>query len=151
MQWISWLGGRWRTELNPWHNVNCRTHEHRHFERILRACARHRPTLVSGSVTQHPSGSSLVWSPALSGLQPWLSQPDQDVPCSVGLHPTLGVEKPGLVCQSPCEVRTCGELTATFIPYRRQTNLSSTWNQGGLPAEFKHINKRRKRKQLWFP
>ena len=27
----------------------------------------------------------------------------------------------------------------------------STWHQGRLPAEFKHINKRRKRKQLWFP
>jgi len=26
---------------------------------------------------------------------------DQDVPCSVGLHPTLGVEKPGLVCSEP--------------------------------------------------
>ncbi len=41
------------------------------------------------------------WNPALSGLQPWLLQSDQDVPCSVGLHPTLGVEKPGLVCSEP--------------------------------------------------
>ena len=36
IQWIIWLGGRWRTELTLWCRVNCRTHEHRHFERILR-------------------------------------------------------------------------------------------------------------------
>ena len=36
MQWITWLGGRWRTQLTARRNVNCRTHEHRHFERTLR-------------------------------------------------------------------------------------------------------------------
>ena len=41
------------------------------------------------------------WGPELSGLQPWLLQSDQDLLCNVGLHPTLGVEKSGLVCSEP--------------------------------------------------
>ena len=55
--------------------MNCRTHEHRHFERILRVCSCSRPTLVSGSVLHFihqvccecvtHTNSSL---PALSGL-----------------------------------------------------------------------------------
>ena len=36
IQWITWLRGRWRTQLAARRRVNCRTHEHRHFERILR-------------------------------------------------------------------------------------------------------------------
>ena len=28
---------RWRTQLTVWNRVNCRTHEHRYFERILRS------------------------------------------------------------------------------------------------------------------
>ena len=67
MQWINWLGGRWRTQLNARHNVNCRTHEHRHFERILQVCTCYTPTLVSGSVIQHPWGDEFALSPLLSG------------------------------------------------------------------------------------
>lgn len=36
-RWITWLVGRWRTQLIAWQLVNCRTHEHRHFERTLRS------------------------------------------------------------------------------------------------------------------
>ena len=61
MQWINWIGGRWRTQLNAWHNVNCRTHEHRQFERILQVCAHCTPTLVSGSVDTR-SIFFIVWS-----------------------------------------------------------------------------------------
>lgn len=41
--------------------MNCRTHEHRHFERILRVCSCSRPTLVSGSVL-HPSDSLCLFT-----------------------------------------------------------------------------------------
>jgi len=34
-EWIPWLMGRWRTQLTACRNVNCRTHEHWHLERIL--------------------------------------------------------------------------------------------------------------------
>ena len=47
IQWITWLGGRWRTQQTACRNVNCRTYEHRHFERILRIVA--RPLSMSGS------------------------------------------------------------------------------------------------------
>ena len=53
-QWITWLGGRWRTQQTARRNVNCRTYEHRHFERILRALACPLPMSGSGSV-YHPS------------------------------------------------------------------------------------------------
>lgn len=33
---ITWFVGRWRTQQTARIYVNCRTHEHRHFERILR-------------------------------------------------------------------------------------------------------------------
>ena len=33
-RWITRLMGRWRTQQTVRHRVNCRTHEHRHFERI---------------------------------------------------------------------------------------------------------------------
>lgn len=36
-RWITWLVGRWRTQLIARQRVNCRTHEHRHFERTLRS------------------------------------------------------------------------------------------------------------------
>lgn len=36
-RWITWLVGRWRTQLIARQLVNCRTHEHRHFERTLRS------------------------------------------------------------------------------------------------------------------
>ena len=36
-RWITRLMGRWRTQQTVRHRVNCRTHEHRHFERILRS------------------------------------------------------------------------------------------------------------------
>lgn len=36
-RWITWLVGRWRTQLIARLLVNCRTHEHRHFERTLRS------------------------------------------------------------------------------------------------------------------
>lgn len=36
-RWITWLMGRWRTQQTVRHRVNCRTHEHRHFERILQS------------------------------------------------------------------------------------------------------------------
>ena len=35
-RWITWLVDRWRTPLDARLHVNCRTHEHRLFERILR-------------------------------------------------------------------------------------------------------------------
>lgn len=34
---ITRLMDRWRTQLTVWNRVNCRTHEHRYFERILRS------------------------------------------------------------------------------------------------------------------
>lgn len=36
-RWITWFVGRWRTQLIARQLVNCRTHEHRHFERTLRS------------------------------------------------------------------------------------------------------------------
>lgn len=36
-RWITWLVDRWRTQLIARQLVNCRTHEHRHFERTLRS------------------------------------------------------------------------------------------------------------------
>ena len=60
MQWINWIGGRWRTQLNAWHNVNCRTHEHRHFERILQKQAHLVSIPDSGSV-KHLSSFCLHW------------------------------------------------------------------------------------------
>ena len=55
-QWITWLEGRWRTQLTARRNVNCRTHEHRHFERTLRTedyflC----PCLAQGRLNIHPA------------------------------------------------------------------------------------------------
>ena len=41
--------------------MNCRTHEHRQFERILQVCAHCTPTLVSGSVDTR-SIFFIVWS-----------------------------------------------------------------------------------------
>lgn len=35
-RWITRLVGRWRTQQTARRHVNCRTHEHRHFERTLR-------------------------------------------------------------------------------------------------------------------
>lgn len=59
--------------------MNCRTHEHRHFERILRACSCSRPTLVSGSVACQPIhqafGPALSGLPAVCLLTPSASQP----------------------------------------------------------------------------
>ena len=59
VQWITWLGGRWRTQLTARRNVNCRIYEHRHFERILRNGARRLSMSGSGSVI-HPSNSLLL-------------------------------------------------------------------------------------------
>lgn len=36
-RWITWLVGRWRTQQIARQLVNCRTHEHRQFERTLRS------------------------------------------------------------------------------------------------------------------
>ena len=54
VQWITRLGGRWRTQLTARRNVNCRIYEHRHFERILRNGACRLSMSGSGSVI-HPS------------------------------------------------------------------------------------------------
>ncbi len=40
-----------------------------------------------------------------------------------------------------------GRLNASVAP----PIFASTWEQARWPAKFKHINKRRKRKQLWCP
>ena len=55
LQWITWLGGRWRTQLTARRNVNCRTCEHRHFERILRSSTS-APCLAQGRLTSIPLG-----------------------------------------------------------------------------------------------
>ena len=185
MQWINWLGGRWRTQLAARRHVNCRTHEHRHFERILRVCSCSRPTLVSGSVL-HPSASLCVCAvhthtlAALSGL--WLQNQSrikvrpaagycarqafdaQGLPASCVLYCYLC---PGL-CRFSCpggllvqlsiasakpKLGPSWGLSVFFFQNCQLANLTtfSTWHQGRLPAEFKHINKRRKRKQQWFP
>ncbi len=64
IQWIIWLGGRWRTELTPRCRVNCRTHEHRHFERILQKQAHLVSIPDSGSV-KHLSSFCLHWIAAI--------------------------------------------------------------------------------------
>lgn len=58
MQWITWLGGRWRSQLAASRNVNCRTHEHRHIERILQIVTLLQSIPGSGSVSKT---SSLIW------------------------------------------------------------------------------------------
>ena len=157
MQWINWIGGRWRTQLNAWHNVNCRTHEHRQFERILQVCAHCTPTLVSGSVDTR-SIFSIVWSVTccitcttvrlrcpLSAVL-WRNNTTLDMVIwwymgwlQLRLHRVW-------------RVGTCLSYIPCLRPKIFKDIISfSTWHQGGLPAEFKHINKRRKRKQLWFP
>ena len=65
VQWITRLGGRWRTQLTARRNVNCRIYEHRHFERILRNGACRLSMSGSGSVI-HPSSSLLCLLLALS-------------------------------------------------------------------------------------
>ena len=60
IQWIIWLRGRWRTELTLRCRVNCRTHEHRHFERILQKQAHLVSIPDSGSV-KHLSSFCLHW------------------------------------------------------------------------------------------
>ena len=83
VQWITRLGGRWRTQLTARRNVNCRIYEHRHFERILRNGACRLSMSGSGSVI-HPSqivelSSIFILLIALYlgielSLQPWLQR-----------------------------------------------------------------------------
>ena len=40
--------------------MNCRTHEHRHFERILRTVARHCPCLAQGRLNIHRDSFSRI-------------------------------------------------------------------------------------------
>ena len=71
VQWITWLGGRWRTQLTACRNVNCRILEHRHFERILRIQLNIESMSDSGSFL-HPSsialGSAEDWANPLGLL-----------------------------------------------------------------------------------
>ena len=54
LQWITWLGGRWRTQLTARRNVNCRTCDHRPFERILQdSSSTVCPMFCSGSFNIH--------------------------------------------------------------------------------------------------
>lgn len=46
--WITRLVGRWRTQLTACRRVNCRTHEHRRFERKWRPKVNFRPRLAEG-------------------------------------------------------------------------------------------------------
>ena len=71
IQWITWLGGRWRTQLTARRNVNCRTHEHRHFERTLRTVTCWLSMPGSGSV-KHPSRSNSCIGLFLSSNREWL-------------------------------------------------------------------------------
>ena len=107
MQWINWIGGRWRTQLNAWHNVNCRTHEHWHFERILQVCACNGPTLGSGSAFNIHQGFEpcSVWPPAGAG---------SSCAAVVRRSPTLGSTKPGLDCGVSGRCRACQRAYPIF-------------------------------------
>jgi hypothetical protein len=48
--WITRLVGRWRTQLTACRRVNCRTHEHRRFERKWRSKVNFRPRLAEGRI-----------------------------------------------------------------------------------------------------
>ena len=48
--WITRLVGRWRTQLTACRRVNCRTHEHRHFERKWRLKITFKPRLAEGRI-----------------------------------------------------------------------------------------------------
>ena len=70
LQWITWLGGRWRTQLTARRHVNCRTCEHRHFERILRTVTRLLSMSGSGSVKSNQKVSFFLhWAFALSKVR----------------------------------------------------------------------------------
>ena len=84
--------------------MNCRTHEHRHFERILQTRACLVSTFGSGSV-KHPSGYS-----ACIGLSASLPQP------SGVLFGVLESRLLGLVSWVGLERRSARRGTQLFVP-----------------------------------
>lgn len=101
--------------------MNCRTHEHRHFERILRACSCSKPTLVSGSVLPSIKPSAcIVQSPAVlagAGLKSRLAM------CQTGARQAFDAQ--GL----PASMRLVLCFTVPRVPCRFSC-------PGGLPVQL---------------
>ena len=113
-QWITWLGGRWRTQQTARRNVNCRTYEHRHFERILRAVICSPPMSGSGSVC-HPSSFLLALGISLSRERVASSLTVRDCARSADSRVVL---QPGLALSScVCSCSRLGEFLFSLSPF----------------------------------
>ena len=67
-RWIIWLMGLWKMQLIARQRVNCRTHEHRHFERTLRSMDTISGSGLAEGRSRNPNTciayrySSYIWS-----------------------------------------------------------------------------------------
>ncbi len=103
-QRISWLSQRWRTQRNAIRSVNCRTVNHRIFERILRLWVSLEACLFENHLTHHPQGWSLgsgidgwIWAAAV-----WLHGLECIDPTLDPFYPSQSVINCGLGCIFHC-------------------------------------------------
>ena len=150
-QRISWLSDRWRTQRNAIRSVNCRNTWI--IESLNAYCAR-------GFGQEHVCLSvglilALLQHLCLEQERTWLSRclifgsdagsaEVQRLMHGPAYGPLLGRQ---LVANALVDgLELClSTQTRNFGPVPKQTPIFSTWAQARLPAELKHINKRRKR------